>query len=122
MAPHSKQSRIKATKTHDDQWPWLSISVSSFQTQVLNHLDGYTILLQPSHNVEQPVSATDHDPAPTNAEEDASRMSEEGREAPSTKTKSKAEPDGKSQQTSQFIPPRGGLQRFVCAEYVDSMV
>ncbi len=119
MIPPSKQSRIKAL---DDQQPWLAMSVSSFKTQAIDQIDGYTILLQPSYTAEPLESLTHHIPAPTEAEEDASTVDEEDQDAAARGAMlEEVESARADQQIPQVAPSRGGLQRFLCAEYTNSL-
>lgn len=103
------------------QFQWLAFSVSAHKTQTTGQLDGYTVLLQPQPQVNEQsheddgINPAGH-PAP-NADADA-----ESEHVPGTGVDVEmTEPQAVEQKQPQSTPYRKGFQRYLCAEYIDSL-
>ncbi|EXJ71459.1 uncharacterized protein A1O5_05267 [Cladophialophora psammophila CBS 110553] len=108
------------------QQQWLAISVSSHKTQAVNRVDGYTILLQPARNTEQPRSFHPNRLTPTtsaNMDVDMQEGSQgtpyQGRSEDVNMTP--APVPEQIQQTLESAPSGTGFQCYLCAEYIDSL-
>ena len=123
--PNSKHSRIKNLSTCAIEQQWLALSVSSLKTQAVHQIDGYTILLQPFHVIENHKDVEDRHGVQTKAEVNELVMDEEEGNASEMNTSGdttgpKVE-STEGQEKSDTDAPRAGFQRFICAEYIDSL-
>ncbi|KAJ9606600.1 hypothetical protein H2200_008608 [Cladophialophora chaetospira] len=122
--PDSKNSRIKNLTTCAIQQQWLAVSVSSLQTKAIRQIDGYTILLQPFHDIEQ--NRTDEDADDVDRKDQGEFEMDEGGNASEAgaingTALTRAESTGESNQKPETISARTGFQRFICAEYIDTL-
>ncbi|ETI22059.1 hypothetical protein G647_06130 [Cladophialophora carrionii CBS 160.54] len=123
LKPDSKHSRVRNLQTLAIERHWLAISVSSFKTQALHQIDGYTILLQPTRS-DGPSQGARHDGGGSpKTREDETEMVDEDRE--DTHTGGIIAPEIGTTSGTQELPDvvshRPGFQRFLCAEYLDSL-
>ncbi|KIW91244.1 uncharacterized protein Z519_08140 [Cladophialophora bantiana CBS 173.52] len=108
------------------QQQWLAISVSSHKTQAVNQVDGYTILLQPARNTEQPRNFHPNRLTPTTSA-NMDVVTQEGLQGTPHQERSEdvnmtpAPVPDKIQQTPESAPSRTGFQCYLCAEYIDSL-
>ncbi|OCT52000.1 ribonuclease P [Cladophialophora carrionii] len=121
--PDSKHSRLRNLQTLAMEQHWLAISISSFKTQALHQIDGYTILLQPNRS-DGPSQGAKHDVSgSTKTREDETEMTDQDRDDPLTG--GIVAPDiGKTsgaQEVPDVVSHRPGFQRFLCAEYLNSL-
>jgi len=116
-----KQSRTQDLQQLTTQSQWLALSVSAHKTQATGQIDGYTVLLQPQSRTDE-LSPEDND---TSAAVDTAARAEpqvEAEDGPGAAEDTKmTELETEHQDQSQSPARRKGFQRFICAEYVDSL-
>ncbi|OQV04322.1 hypothetical protein CLAIMM_09225 isoform 4 [Cladophialophora immunda] len=115
-----RYSRAEGFEALPRRQQWFAISVSSHKTQAVNQVDGYTILLQPARNAEQPRILH---PESQTAEMDLGEgiqqppRQEQGDDVNMTQAPTLDKP----QQTREPASLRAGFQCHLCAEYIGSL-
>jgi hypothetical protein len=120
-----KQSRTANLETLSRRAQWVAVSAVAHRIDAVGQVDGYTILLQPEPLPTGGVTDTD-DTAMAEGPESGRPGEGKDVEMTTTTTTSEGRPpagvDLAPTPTTTATPARpGGLRRYVCAEYVDSV-
>lgn len=99
------------------QQQWLAFTVSGYKTQAVGQTNGYTILFQPDSPADEPTRL---------GSEHRTQHDSEGQQTVDSRNDEDLEmPDSDLQTGIQDLVastlPRSGFQRYLCAEYVDSL-
>ncbi|KAI1616413.1 ribonuclease P [Exophiala viscosa] len=120
-----KQSRTQDLQNLTTQSQWLALSVSAHKTQVTGQTDGCTLLLQPQSGTDEQFPEDDGTDAAADTAADTAASAEPQVESESgpgaEKDTEMTDPRAGGRPQPQKPASRKGFQRFLCAEYVDSL-